>query len=188
MKLFMKKTGMLLLAIILWVTMLACVVSLYRNVLFYIADCYPGDLMLMDHHATIFIGACLFNLGLGKYVMSRCRDVLWLKMAALVAISGLMLSTLGSAVFMILGGSLVMSGMLMSMLALVEVLAQAHDPYQKMLCLCVALVVLLLITSSLLSHPQSFYAFREWCFALSMLLALTTLSGRFMRLRQCQIA
>lgn len=188
MTVFMKKTGMLMLGIIIFVTMLGCVASLYRNVLFYIADCYPGDLMIMNHHAKLFIGVCVFNVVFGKCVMGRWRDAQWLKMAALTAILGLMLSTLGSAVSMFVGGSLVISGLLMSMPALVNVLAEPDHSYQKMLCLSVAPVVLLLINWSLLSHPQSFYAFREWCFALSMALALSTLMSRFMHLRQCQIA
>jgi hypothetical protein len=188
MSVFIKKIGMLMLAMVLLAAMLICAVSLYRNVLFYIADCYPGNLLMMHHHAKLFIGVCLFNLALTKWVMGRWHNVPWLKMAALVAILGLMLSTLGSAMSLLLGGSLVVSGLLLSIPALVSVLAEAHVSYQKRLCLCVAPVVLLLINWGLLSHSQSFYAFREWCLALSMILALVTLSGRFVRLRQSQIA
>lgn len=190
-----KKSVLFILAVFLFLTMLSCFMVLYRNVFLYVADYYPADFMAIHQHIKLFIGLCLFNLLLGKYVVGRLSYTKWLTIGSLSATLGLMVSTVALPLPVLLGGSLVMLGLLLSLPALIDVLARladTHHSYPKIFGLCAALLALLLIDWDLLAHSQSFYAFREWCLAFAMLLAVATLISRFAcrqgPCRQSQIA
>lgn len=184
-----KKGLLFLLGILLFLSTLSCFMVLYRNVFLYVADYYPADFMAIHQHIKLFISLCMFNLLLGKYVVGRLSYTQWLTIGSLSATLGLLLSTLALPLPVLLGGSLVMLGLLLSLPALVDVLARladTHHSYPKIIGLCVVLLALLLIDWDLLAHSQSFYAFREWCLAFAVLLALVTLISRLV-CRQRQI-